>query len=287
MSSYIEIPEWPGSLPGRCLAGNGFAPVAPHRHKEIEIIQARQGQTKLGCLGQTYTVSAGEIFIIPSGVPHYCLTTPNSLRNVFQFNLSIYDATLLHLTNAQLATLFQSCALHSRQWPPAVTDKLNRCLFALFEAETQHHSPAQMLSQLYTLLDLVEREVPHRHTPAIASAVKHNAHANATIQQLIPIYDYIESHYFEPISLQDVADLAGFNAQYFTRFFKRNTGTTFKQFLNEYRLMKASYLLVENDQSMAEIATRCGFQSVKTFQHEFKQKMGTSPLKYRKALLAH
>ncbi|MNT81682.1 HTH-type transcriptional regulator YesS [compost metagenome] len=73
----------------------------------------------------------------------------------------------------------------------------------------------------------------------------------------------------------------GFSPYYFTKFFKKNTGMTFVTFLNEYRLNKAKWILLNENHSVTEVSEEAGFSSVKTFHHFFKEATGTSPLKYR------
>ena len=57
-----------------------------------------------------------------------------------------------------------------------------------------------------------------------------------TIDRIRKVMSYVEEHYKENISLQDVSDLLGIGKEYFCRFFKKNMGISFLQYLNEVRL---------------------------------------------------
>lgn len=111
-----------------------------------------------------------------------------------------------------------------------------------------------------------------------------SAHQKQTLERLNDVFIYIENHFQEVITLEDVAKYVGFSPYYFSRFFKKNTGQNFSQFLTEYRLNQAKYILSHENIPMIEVAERSGFNSVKTFHHVFKEHVGLSPLKYHKTI---
>lgn len=93
---------------------------------------------------------------------------------------------------------------------------------------------------------------------------------------------FIQSRYTESISLKDVASFVNLNPNYFSEFFKNETGRNFVDFLIETRLEEAKRLLSETDTKVYEIATRVGYEDVASFNRAFKRVMGISPLEYRK-----
>ena len=92
---------------------------------------------------------------------------------------------------------------------------------------------------------------------------------------------YINEHYHEELSLDDVAAFAGFSRYYFSRSFKKQTGYFFKDYLCQKRLQVAMELLTRTELSMREVASRSGFGSVATFNRAFREKNGCTPSKYR------
>ena len=94
----------------------------------------------------------------------------------------------------------------------------------------------------------------------------------------------VEWRFMVHMSLEEVAAEIGYSQFYFTRFFKRNTGKTFITFLNDYRIDKAKWLLINSTLSVTEIISQVGFESDKTFYRLFKQSMAISPLAYRKQM---
>lgn len=102
--------------------------------------------------------------------------------------------------------------------------------------------------------------------------------------RLLPIFDYIEKHYAEDITLEQIAALFNLNKSYFCRLFKRTIGASFIQFLNYLRISKAEELL-HTEKSLAEIADQVGFASVSYFSRTFKKIKSMPPQQYKHILL--
>ncbi|MDF9796452.1 AraC-like DNA-binding protein [Catalinimonas alkaloidigena] len=96
------------------------------------------------------------------------------------------------------------------------------------------------------------------------------------------IQHYIEAHYTEKITLSDVAELVSLTESSFSRFFSRVMKKPFFSFINEYRVNRASKLLIETNASVAEIGFSCGYESLPYFYKQFKKIKGYSPLVFRK-----
>ena len=92
---------------------------------------------------------------------------------------------------------------------------------------------------------------------------------------------YINNHYQQDLSLEDVAGFAGFSRYYFSRSFKKQTGYSFKDYLCQKRLQVAVDLLIRTDKSMKDVALESGFGSVATFNRVFREKKGCTPTQFR------
>jgi AraC-like DNA-binding protein len=80
-----------------------------------------------------------------------------------------------------------------------------------------------------------------------------------------------------------MAKAAGMSSKYFCYFFKEMTGKTPVEYLNGFRVEKASRKLLYSDLSVTEIAYLCGFNDLSYFIKTFKRQKGVSPAKFRKA----
>ena len=100
----------------------------------------------------------------------------------------------------------------------------------------------------------------------------------------VTVMGYINTHFHESITIDDVCDIVHLSKYHFCRKFKEKTGQTFMDYLLKTRIVRATEFLTKTDMSVGEISDRCGFSSVSYFCRVFKENTGKSPLKYKKKL---
>jgi len=87
---------------------------------------------------------------------------------------------------------------------------------------------------------------------------------------------FIRNNFMKPITLEEAAEVAGFSVYYFTREFKKVTGTTFVTFLNTVRCRNAAKML-RKGASVTDVCFACGFKEISYFSRTFKKIMGVTP----------
>ncbi|MDQ8737913.1 response regulator [Paenibacillus sp. LHD-38] len=92
---------------------------------------------------------------------------------------------------------------------------------------------------------------------------------------------FIEKHFREPISLQQVADAVNVSKNYFSEMFKRVTGDNFIDYLISLRVKRAKELLQGSSLKVYEVAEQSGFNDVKHFSKQFKKLVGLSPAEFQ------
>ena len=108
-------------------------------------------------------------------------------------------------------------------------------------------------------------------------------HKNATHKQnLSQIKDYLDQHYTEKISLDELADTFYINKFYLTRVFKEQFGITINNYLLQKRITHAKQLLRFTDKTVEDIGYECGMGAVHYFSRMFKKMEGMSPSEYKK-----
>lgn len=95
------------------------------------------------------------------------------------------------------------------------------------------------------------------------------------------ICQYIAQNYHEKIKVQKVAEMLNMTETTLSRLMKQRTGKSFVGFLNDYRIGFATRWLTETNQSVAEIAFRCGFYNISNFNRIFKKSKACTPGEYR------
>ncbi len=100
---------------------------------------------------------------------------------------------------------------------------------------------------------------------------------------LAGVFQFIEEHYAEPISLKDVARAANLSPGYLTTLVRRRTGRTVLEWIRERRMAEARRLLVETDESVERIGARVGYEDPAYFARRFRSAHKSTPASWRAA----
>lgn len=98
---------------------------------------------------------------------------------------------------------------------------------------------------------------------------------------LYKVIAYLNTHFMEKITLDDVAKHVYLSRSYLSKIFKSETGESFSTYLNNLRVEKSKAYLKDNKLLLVEVAHLCGFDDQSYFTKIFKKKTGISPKKYR------
>lgn len=101
------------------------------------------------------------------------------------------------------------------------------------------------------------------------------------------VLKHIENNYMNRITIEEIAEVADFSESHFMRYFKETMGTSFIDYLKDYRLTMASRLLITSDSAILAIASEVGFDNLSYFNRAFKQKYGMTPSAFRKVTTAN
>lgn len=96
--------------------------------------------------------------------------------------------------------------------------------------------------------------------------------------------DYIDFHYNENLSLASLAELCSASDSYLSALFKKETGMTVTDYINQTRIRQSLILLNSSNLAIGEIAAQCGFSDTNYFSRIFKKLQGQSPKQYRNAV---
>lgn len=135
--------------------------------------------------------------------------------------------------------------------------------------------------KLYLILNILADDAYHRIVKVGKQDLSINKSQAETIQR---VCDFIHKNYERSISLEKVASIANLSLSGFNYFFKRCTHKSFTDYLMNYRISKASMLLIETDLSISEVSFKTGFSSVSYFNRIFNKIKGLNPSEYRQMM---
>ncbi len=108
---------------------------------------------------------------------------------------------------------------------------------------------------------------------------KHENDADRPIRQA---KEYIQNHFSDPITLEEVSGHVGLNPAYFSVLFKKTEGEGFAKYLIHLRMEQAKLLLRETNEPVSAICRRVGYNDIKHFTRTFEKDTGVKPATYRK-----
>lgn len=144
------------------------------------------------------------------------------------------------------------------------------------ECERKNGHCITVLQSLENILvhTIIRGEVEKRDGTTVSQKIQQNG-------DLESVVDYMQQHFSEALTVQQLAQLVHQSPAHFTRTFKKQTGKTPKDYLILLRLQKAKRLLELDELTITEIAFKCGFGSNAHFSNSFMNHCGMSPKQYK------
>jgi len=250
--------------------------MSAHWHSELEIIRVLQGELKVRLDNRNYTARAGDVvFANPETV--HAATPDNCVYECLIFHIEFLDTDISSCRFFVESILNREFAI--KEYFSADNYAIHTAVNNAFEAMIHKSSgyKFKVVGALYELLGIIVDE--HLYSAVNSDTSLHN---NKNIPKLKKVLTFLRDNYNIQLTLADMAKAIGMSPKYFCCFFKEMTGKTPVEYLNGYRIEKASQKLLNSDQSVTEIAFSCGFNDLSYFIKTFKVHKSISPAKFRK-----
>ena len=100
-------------------------------------------------------------------------------------------------------------------------------------------------------------------------------------KRILKVKNYIDEHYKDDLSLEQLADIVGMTPTAFSRYFKQRTAKNNSEYIVDIRLGHSARLLVDTSDSVSEICWATGFNTLSNFNRLFRKRKGCSPTEFR------
>ncbi len=249
--------------------------MAYHWHSAVELIRIIQGELELTLDNTHHTVHAGDTVFINSETVHGAKPT-ECIYECIVFNPQYLSVNESGCKNFIDGIMNHSIHVTEIQHDPEYSNILN-ILFESIKNSSKGYT-LTVTGCLYMLLGFLREKEMFSDTLPIDSA--HKNEKNVII--LKKALAFMRQNYDNQITLADIADAAGISPKYLCTFFKEMTDKTPFEYLNVYRVERASRKLINSDVPVTQIAYSCGFNDLSYFIKTFKQIKGVTPKNFRK-----
>ena len=254
--------------------------VPIHWHNDLEINLIREGEAVFQVYQKSYRVRTGEGFLLNRNVPHSCsspgnehvrystiLVRPDFLygdfgsdveRKCFQPFLQNSAIPCIYLTG------FDENGKEILQKLNQVEEAFERKRFC-YELKIKG-----LLCEAFAMILYGHRQELTKFVPANLQE----------LERLEKMLNYLNMHFTEVISLQDLADQVHLSREVCCRLFKKMTGKTITGYLAEYRVNKSFSLVQSGQYSMTQITEMVGFSNPSRFASAFRKRFGCNPGEY-------
>lgn len=254
--------------------------VPIHWHNDLEINLIREGEAVFQVYQKSYRVRTGEGFLLNRNVPHSCsspgnehvrystiLVRPDFLygdfgsdveRKCFQPFLQNSAIPCIYLTG------FDENGKEILQKLNQVEEAFDRKRFC-YELKIKG-----LLCEAFAMILYGHRQELTKFVPANLQE----------LERLEKMLNYLNMHFTEVISLQDLADQVHLSREVCCRLFKKMTGKTITGYLEEYRVNKSFSLVQSGQYSMTQITEMVGFSNPSRFASAFRKRFGCNPGEY-------
>ncbi len=282
MRAQFEDVHWPDdqSMLVRTHDLPRFA-VPWHFHPELELTLIEEGSGDR-CVGDHMgSFVAGDLVLLGPNLPHYWHSHSAGVKKrararavVVHWKEDSFGPGFFELQDISLWRKLLERSRRGLFYGGSTAQKLAQAMEALVPLK----GARRLLGALNLINDLAEA-LPKAQ--ALASEHYLPVHDQRTAGRVRKVYQFIYAHLEGPITLDEVAQVAGMSPAAFSRYFKKVTGRTLMSLINELRVTQVCKQLSETSQSVTEIAFASGYQSISNFNRAFQEIRHMSPMAYR------
>ncbi|MBO5271050.1 MAG: AraC family transcriptional regulator [Clostridia bacterium] len=225
-----------------------------HLHGSFELVTVTEGEMLVTVEKQIYRLTPGNAVLVFPHQVHGLSTEAHSCHF-----LCIFPPTLVQAYTK---------TFHGKVPEDAAFTPSSEFLSRLMDEETQTN-PLLQKGLLYALCGEFDRGRVYRE----------REYGNEAL--LFRIFSFVEQNYRSDTSLAALARHTSYHYVYLSRYFRECTGMPYAEYVARYRMNEACYLLKNTDRTVLQVAYDCGFDSLRTFNRNFKKILGVPPSAYR------
>ena len=247
-----------------------------HYHPEIELVYVNGGSGKRQIGSHVSYYQNGDLILIGANLPHCGFTdslTNNDRETVIQFSPDFLGKNFWEIPEMRNVRVLLERAKNGIVFHGEDKNLIGEKIEAL-SSLTNYKRLLGLLDVLNMLENAKDFTLLNAEGFVLDTELEDHNRINV-------IFNFVKNEFKRNIALEEIADVVSMTVPAFCRYFKKTTGKTFVQFVNEYRLVHAAKLLHEKQISITDVCFESGFNNFSHFNKQFKKFTGKSPSVYR------
>ncbi|MBS7241877.1 helix-turn-helix domain-containing protein [Treponema sp.] len=260
-----------------CNTANPFYDLWLHWHTEFEIIHVVSGCYRIFINDHEILLNEGDVCLVPGKVVHG--DAPD--KGVGKFESAVFDIELMRLhgfsPDAFISEIVNGTITIENVYRLNECKDISRTVTSFFEAIRDQREGWEAISTGYLIIlfGLINKNKLYSEKKILP------AKKRVRNEKLELVFDLIKKNYMKNITLEELADAAGFSPKYFCRVFREMTNRAPVEYLNWFRINRSCAMIRETDEKLQDIAVKCGFNDFSYFIKIFHRYKNMTPLKYR------
>ena len=239
-----------------------------HRPSYNRLYYVKSGYGFVEINGVRYLPEKEEMLLVPAGAKVSFGTLPG--KETFTKYWIHFDARLGETPLFDILSVPYLTSVHAPEF-------ITGCFQKILASEQKKEDLSSILYQQSAVLDLIAWIIEQQPT---------SSRQQTATGRFDTILAYIQNHFLEKITVEDLSQMAGLHPNHFIKVFRGQIGTSPGQYINKLRIDKARELLVEETYTIGEIASMTGFHDESYFSKTFKKYIGRTPREYRREMLS-
>lgn len=279
---FYEVPQGESVL---ALLGEswdrvyGHDVVNSHFHNLMEIGVCRRGAGDMVMDTERWRYETGMVTIIPENYPHTTISAgedTNFWEYLFfdpkEIIAEMYPGNFIYINEIVSAINKRPIMFHLEEFP-----SLYGIIDTIMEEARQEKQYSREIIKYYVRILVIEMMRQNAQIPYY----RQDRNGNENQIAVLPALEYINKNFAAHMKAKDIADACNMSETHFRRMFEAYINMPPMDYVNLVRVQKACEMMNRTTDSMEQIAIKCGFATISTFNRNFKKYLEVSPYQWK------
>lgn len=256
------------SVPNMEIKITRGAKEATHFHAELELYFVIDGTAEICVASQCYVLEKEDMLLINSSISHSVLAGQDTIICCISYASQLISELMGSDRYRFICNSVNDCSRPYNELRKLLRDTVFQYV------QQRRQTECLKISSLYKVLDCLIENYRADYEANTGQLLSND-------DKMQQIFQYINQNFQYSISMADLADEMFMSTSTLSRFFKKQTGIYFTDYVTHIRMRHAVQDLLKTDKGITKIAVDCGFSNPSVFNRSFREIYGMTPTDYR------